>query len=136
MTIIIFVSLFIVLIIPCIYMWSFVDGIVMFQLNKSAYKKRTAGINLMQRILFIRFKEEIPSFFVFFYYGIVLTHTLIFILVPTLYFYEVKWCWEIVKYTLLFDCVWMIVLRLFFWKSDGYNAYERWITKKRGQNKK
>lgn len=35
-----------------------------------------------------------------------------------------------------FDVVWMLVIALLFWSPGRDYAYERWITKKRGQNRK
>ena len=35
-----------------------------------------------------------------------------------------------------FDVVWMLVIALAFWSPGREYAYERWIIKKRGQNKK
>ena len=35
-----------------------------------------------------------------------------------------------------FDVVWMLVIALLFWSPGPGYAYERWITKRRGQSRK
>lgn len=123
-------------ILPILYLKFFIDGICRYQMNKNAYKKRIEKANFLEKLFFIRFTAEIPRFFLVFYYIIFALNIAAIVVVHLLYFLDSPIFLTVMTYFGGVNIAWSIILRLFFWKSDGYDAYERWITKKRGQNNK
>ena len=112
------------------YLW----GIKTYPLNTSARKKRKKGETIRERFLYTRYREEIPKFFLGLYFVIVFLHAAVLIVWVIQHF--------VVPYPLfghcmtvtliVFDAVWMLLLRLMFWSRDGDMPNERRVPKKRG----
>lgn len=49
-------------------------GIIAYQLNNSALKKRKKGMTFKERLLYSRYREEIPKLFLYLYFLIVIGH--------------------------------------------------------------
>lgn len=119
----------------------FLSGIKSYQLNNNAYKKRKKGETFKEWLLYSRYKEEIPKILRVFYYFVLIVHLAG--LLACLFGYIITLPLSIGRKLATaiagFDCVWIIIIALLFWTPGPNNfAYERWITKKRGQkpNKK
>ena len=123
--------------ISVLFVRGFLYGIKRHQLNNSAYKKRKKGETFKEWLLYSRYKEEIPKTLRVLYYSVLIIHPTC--LVACLFTYVIKSPLEtgyILTTTLMgFDALWMLVIALLFWSPGSDYAYERWITKKRGQKK-
>ena len=53
------------------------SGIISYQLNNSALKKRQKGITFKERLLYSRYREEIPKAFLYLYFLIMIGHPFI-----------------------------------------------------------
>lgn len=116
----------------------FLYGIKRYQLNNSAYKKRKKGETFKEWLLYSRYKEEIPKALRVLYYSVLIIHPAC--LIACLLVFIIKIPLNIGAILAIaiagFDVVWMLVIALLFWSPGRDYAYERWITKKRGQNQK
>lgn len=112
------------------YLW----GIKTYPLNTSARKKRKKGETIRERFLYTRYREEIPKFFLGLYFVIVFLHAAVLIVWVIQHFVgPYPFFGHCMTVTLIvFDAVWMLLLRLMFWSRDGDMPYERWVPKKRG----
>lgn len=120
------------------YLRSFMNGIISYQINRSAYKKRMKQKSFRNWLLFTRFRDVIPKGYIVFYNFLILLHIGADVICI---FCSLLKCSQsvgpvIAEYILNFDCLWMIILRLFFWTPGRRIPYERWITKKRGMKPK
>lgn len=116
----------------------FLYGIKRYQLNNSAYKKRKKGETFKEWLFYSRYKEEIPKILRALYYTVLIIHPVcltvcLFAHIITL---PLNPGGALAIFIAGFDVIWMLVLALLFWSSGPGYSYERWITKKRGQNKK
>ena len=115
----------------------FLYSIILYQMNKSAVKKREKGQSLKERFLYSRFRDVLPRFAVIWYFVIVAIHPpflaacIILILagVP-----QAIWKWVFLS-PFLFDLAWIIVIYVMFWQSKPGFKIDRWIKKKRGMKK-
>ena len=112
------------------YLW----GIKTYPLNTSARKKRKKGETIREWFLYTRYREEIPKFFLGLYFVIVFLHSAVLIVWVIQHFVgPYPFFGHCMTVTLIvFDAVWMLLLRLMFWSRDGDMPYERWVPKKRG----
>lgn len=112
------------------YLW----GIKIYPLNPSARKKRKKGETIREWFLYTRYREEIPKFFLGLYFVIVFLHAAVLIVWVIQHFVgPYPFFGHCMTVTLIvFDAVWMLLLRLMFWSRDGDMPYERWAPKKRG----
>ena len=116
----------------------FLYGIKRYQLNNSAYKKRKKGETFKEWLFYGRYKEEIPKILRVFYYTVLIIHPVcliacVFAHIITL---PLNLGEALAFFIAGFDVVWMLVIALLFWNPGPDYAYERWITKKRGQKRK
>ena len=116
------------------YLW----GIKTYPLNTSARKKRKKGETIREWFLYTRYREEIPKFFLGLYFVIVFLHAAVLIVWVIQHFVgPYPFFGHCMTVTLIvFDAVWMLLLRLMFWSRDGSMPYERWAPKKRGMRPK
>ena len=120
------------------YLW----GIKTYPLNNSAQKKRKKGETIRERFLYTRYREEIPKFFLGLYFVIVFLHAAVLIVwviqhfVGPYPFFGHCMTVTLTVTLIVFDAVWMLLLRLMFWSRDGDMPYERWVPKKRGMQPK
>ena len=119
-----------------VYIRGFLYGLKRYQLNLSAYKKRKKGETFKEWLLYSRFKEEIPKILLVLYYIVVTIHPVCLIACVFSYILSLNIGRALLIFIMGFDSAWMLVLMLLFWTPSGDDAYERWITKKRGQKKK
>lgn len=123
-----------------IYIRGFLYGIKRYQLNNSAYKKRKKGETFKEWLFYSRYKEEIPKILRVLYYSVLIIHPAC--LITCLFAYIITLPLNIGRILATaiagLDAAWMLVIALLFWSPGRDYAYERWITKKRGQkhNKK
>ena len=112
------------------YLW----GIKTYPLNTSARKKRKKGETIREWFLYTRYREEIPKFFLGLYFVIVFLHAAVLIVWVVQHFVgPYPFFGHCMTVTLIvFDAVWMLLLRLMFWSRDGDMPYELWVPKKRG----
>ena len=99
------------------------------------YKK---GETIREWFLYTRYREEIPKFFLGLYFVIVFLHAAVLIVWVIQHFVgPYPFFGHCMTVTLIvFDAVWMLLLRLMFWSRDGSMPYERWAPKKRGMRPK
>ena len=118
----------------------FFYGIKRYQLNNSAYKKRKKEETFKEWLFYSRYKEEIPKILRVLYYTVLIIHPtcLIVCLIVHIITLPLNLGEALAFFIAGFDVVWMLVIGLLFWSPGRDYAYERWITKKRGQkqNKK
>ena len=121
-----------------LYIRGFLYGVKRYQLNNSAYKKRKKGENFKEWMFYSRYKEEIPKTFRILYYAVLIIHPtgMIACLLVYIFGLSANAGETFAIFIAGFDVVWILVLALLFWSSGRDYAYERWITKKRGQNRK
>ena len=115
----------------------FLYSIILYQMNKSAVKKREKGQSLKERFLYSRFRDVLPRLAVIWYFIVVAIHPLILVACVILTLADVSN--EIGKWVALsapiFDTVWLAVLYVMFWQSKPGFKIDRWIKKKRGMKK-
>ena len=130
--------IFLLYIFAIISLRAFLEGAIMYQLNRSAYKKREKGKNFNEWLFYSRYKEEIPKILRILYYTVLLIHPVFIIACVLLYIMKLplNLYRELVTFIIIFDFVWYMLIQVLFWHPRGtYIPYERWITKKRGQKK-
>lgn len=121
-----------------LYIRGFLYGIKRYQLNNSAYKKKKKGESFKEWLFYSRFKNEIPRILRILYHSVLLIHPACFAVCVLLYALQQS-CMVgkvFVKILACFDAVWIIIIALLFWSPGRDYAYERWITKKRGQKQR
>lgn len=116
----------------------FLWGVKRYQLNNSAYKKRKKGETFKEWLFYSRYKEEIPKILRALYYSVLIIHPVCLITCLFVHIIELPLSIGGILATAIagFDVVWMLVIALLFWSPGRDYAYERWITKKRGQKRK
>lgn len=123
---------------PWSYCREFLSGLPEYHLNRNALKKRKQEQTIKEWFLFTRFKKEIPKSLLKFYYFITIIHPLFTLawLLTLAIDLPLKIGEVIIKIILIFDFVWIEVIRIIFktFHRNGY-AYER-VFKKHGQQKK
>lgn len=116
----------------------FLYGIKRYQLNISAYKKRKKGETFKEWLFYSKYKEEIPKILRVLYYTVLIIHPVC--LIACVFAYIITSSLNLGEALAIFiagfDVVWMLVTALLFWSPRREIPYERWITKKRGQNRK
>lgn len=124
--------------ISLLFVRGFLYGIKRYQLNNSAYKKRKKGETFKEWLFYSRYKEEIPKMLRVLYYTVLVIHPVCLIACVVAYIItlSVNLGGALAIFIAGFDVVWMLVIALLFWSPGRDYAYERWITKKRGQNRK
>ena len=120
------------------YYRGFLNGAIHYQLNLSAYKKRKKGQSIKEWLLYSRFKEELPKTFLLLHYFMLILHPSCMIVCILLYIIEMplEVGASVVKTTAIFDAACDLIIALLFWSPGRDYAYDRWITKKRGQPRK
>lgn len=126
------------LLISFLLLRQFIGGIKLYQLNRSAYKKRKKGETLKEWFFYSRYREEIPKIIIWFYLGVIVIHCICLIICTALYFtnhsYAVGRIIALVIYW--FDAFWIILFIILFNRPSSRDwAYDRWITKRRGKGK-
>ncbi len=118
----------------------FLSGVKRYQLNKSALKKIRKTETFKERMLYTKFKNEIPKSLRVLYFSILIVHGVGFIVCILLYFIDADISYKngekIVLGIVCYDGVWAGLLALLFWSPGKDFAYERWITKTRVKKKK
>lgn len=120
------------------YIRCFFYGLIRYQLNNSAYKKRKKRQSFKEWLFYDRFKEEIPKILRVIYYSILIIH--LFCLISCIFIYITGLPSDIGRifavFLFNFDGVWMSVIGILFWTPRRPDwAFERWIKIKRGQKK-
>lgn len=109
-------------------------GVIAFQLNNSARKKRKKGQSLKERFLYTRYREEIPKILIFLYFVIVFGHPSVLLICVVLHIFgpypDIGGI--LAKGVGLFDLAWAAIYSIMFWGRDDDAVYSRWIKKKRG----
>ena len=126
------------------YMHSFVSGIVTYQLNKNAYKKRKKGQNFWEWLSFSRFRDEIPRFYLGLYRIVLLLHPICLIVCEVLLYSQLSdnirevIVHEIMNGVFGIDVILPCVLHILFNPRKGQHGYryERWIVRMRGKQRK
>ena len=120
------------------YTRGFLSSEILYQLNNSAYKKRKKGQTFIEWLFYSRFRGEIPKILLVFYYSVLIIHPagaiaclLVHITMGSLNIGRI-----IVIGIFAFDSIWTVGSNLLFWQIHPGWAFERWITKKRGQRKR
>lgn len=118
-----------------LYIRGFLYGVKRFQLNNSAYKKKKKQESFIEWLTYSRYKDEIPKIALVFYFSILLIHLICIIVCVICYIINQlpETGQLLAKIVFYFDMVWIIAVALLFWSPGRGYAYERWITKKRGQ---
>ena len=107
-------------------------------MRRNAYKKRKKGETFKEWLFYSRYKEEIPKILRVLYYTVLIIHPVC--LIACVFAYIITLSLNLGEVLAIFiagfDVVWMLVIALLFWSPGRDYAYERWITKKRGQKPK
>ena len=132
------IVILLVFLIAFLHIRMFLLGLKTYQLNNSAYRKRKKGETFKEWLFYSRYKEEIPKMLRVLYYTVLVIHPVcliacVFTHIITL---PLNLGEALAFFIAGFDVVWMLVIALLFWNPGRDYAYERWITKKRGQNRK
>ena len=114
------------------------SGIIMYQLNNSAWKKRKKGMTFKEWFFYTRFKKVLPkpwvwTFFILFFLHVFTLIILIpAIFIPDLYIYTDY----IVRGLAIVDLVTRVVTYALLWspKEKG-PKYERWVKRYRKKDK-
>ena len=122
--------------ISLLFVRGFLYGIKRYQLNNSAYKKRKKGETFKEWLFYSRYKEEIPKILRILYYIVLIIHPMCIIAALFACIIPLNLGKAIEFFIAGFDAFWMLVIALLFWSPGPGYAYERWIAKKRGQNRK
>lgn len=114
-----------------------IDSILLYQLNKSAYKKRRKGESAKEWFLYSRFREEIPKAMIRLYFAVLFVHPAAILLCYAVHFAGLSTVISTAALCLIFcfDAAWTTVLNLMFRRGRirGKDHYERWIQRRRGQ---
>ncbi len=110
----------------------FIRGLLYWQLNKSAYKKRKKGESLKERIMFSNFRDIIPRSLLIFF-GIMSSVPIISLVVCLIFhflniFQELS---DLIAELNFYFLLWLVILEAFFWSPSGKREYGRWINKRK-----
>ena len=119
---------------------SFIAGLKVYQLNSSAYRKRSKGQTFWQWFWYTRFRDVIPRWVLISYYmilafypSVALLGSALFLIFPAL----LPFLSSLTKILIILTFVPIILSRIFFAdRKTGLYAYERWIPRKKGQPRK
>ena len=136
------IVILLVFLIAFLHIRMFLLGLKTYQLNNSAYRKRKKGETFKEWLFYSRYKEEIPKILRVYYYTLLIIHPVC--LIGCLCAYIISFIIslpfdfgrEVTLFLIVFDFVTIIVIQVLFWAPRRDIAYERWITKKRGQKPK
>lgn len=124
------------------YVRALLYGVKLYQLNRSAYKKRKKGETFKEWMFYDRWKNEIPKILLIYYYAIGIVHVVGLIVCCIFHMLYLKYPVDTVIAKgivyLDFACI-MIIGLLFRGRESGMRygiRYERWIVKRRGQKPK
>lgn len=111
------------------------SGIILYQLNNSAWRKRKKGMTFKEWFLYTRYREEIPKILLLLYFVIAFGHPLVLAICFLLHllgpYPEIGG--NLAKGAMWFDLGWMLILEIAFWNwPDRAHNYSRWIKKRRG----
>lgn len=119
-----------------LYIRGFLYGIKRYQLSNTSYKKRKKAETFKEWLFYSRYKEEIPKPLRILYYVVLMIHPLCMIACTVMYFMKLPAIGKAIAIDLtVFDILWVLVIQLLFWSPGPDWAYERWITRKRGQKR-
>ena len=123
----------------CLGVWCmriFLNAVICYQMNKNAIKKRKKGQSIKERLLYSRFREELPRLAVIWYFLLTPIHLLILAAHIILILVGVpNEVWrKMILVTFFFDGGWIVVLYFMFCRSYGFK-FDPWIKKKRGMKK-
>jgi hypothetical protein len=111
------------------------SGIIVYQLNNSAWKKRKKGMTFKEWLLYTKYRKEIPRAMLLLYFAIVVIHPLVLVICFLLYllgpYPEIGG--NFAKGVMWFDVGWLVILEIAFWNwPDKSPNYSRWIKKRSG----
>ena len=111
------------------------SGIIRYQLNKNAQKKRKKGMMFKEWFLYTRYREELPKVMLLLYFAVVVVHPVVLAICFLLHLLGP--CPELGGYfakgVMYFDIGWLLILEIAFWNwPDRAPKYPRWIKKRRG----
>lgn len=113
-----------------------IGGIIDYQLNKNALKKRKRGQTAKEWLLYSRFREEIPRPYLLLYALVLTLHPLGLLLCAVVKAVKLptEICVFVNHFLSGFDTVWILLYALMFRRGkDKRVRYERWIKRRRGQ---
>ena len=118
----------------------FISGQKVYQLNRSALRKREKGQTFWQWFWYTRFRDVIPRWVLISYYmilafypSVALLGSALFLIFPAL----LPFLSSLTKILIILTFVPIILSRIFFAdRKTGLYAYERWIPRKKGQPQK
>ena len=119
------------------YIRGFLSSEILYQLNNSAYKKRKKGQTFIEWLFYSRFRGEIPKILLVLYYSVLIIHpagAIACLLVHITMGLNIGRI--ILTGIFAFDSIWTFAIHFLFWQNRPGWAFERWITKKRGQRKR
>ncbi len=103
------------------YLRCFFYGIKLYQLNKSAYKKRKKGETFKEWFLYSRYTEEIPKILRIFYFSVILIHAIS--LLTCIFFDTIGLTLSVgdlvARIIFFFDGIWILIIGLLFWSPKG-----------------
>lgn len=113
-----------------------ISGILDYQLNRSALKKRKKDETVKEWLLYSRFREEIPKAILVLYFVILAVHPAAMLVCYVVHCTKasVGISTGAAYFILFFNAAWTSVLSLLFRPGkDKRIRYERWIKRRRGQ---
>ena len=121
-----------------LFIRGFLYGIKRYQLSNSGYKRRKKRERFKEWLFYSKYKEEIPKILRVLYYTVLIIHPVCLIACLLAYFITLPLNIgrALAIFIAGFDVVWMLVIALLFWSPGSDYAYERWITRKKGQKRK
>ena len=120
---------------------SFLSGIKLYQLNRSAYRKRKKGETFRDWLLYTRWRNEIPRIYIVVYLVSIWFHVIaiIFCAVLDVLLKRDDIGKLITKGVIGIDWISLVIHYFMYWKPGHSSAevpYERWIKRDRGPRKK
>lgn len=113
------------------------SGMIYYQLNNNAYKKRKKGQTFKEWLFNSRFKEEIPKVFLLLYYFELIINP--FYIIVYLLLIIINSPYDVLRMFFLIACCSdfaMILLLELLFRGHGDEPYARWIKRKRGRQTK
>lgn len=110
------------------------SGVISYQLNTNARKKRKQGQTKKEWLFYTRYRDVIPKILLLLYFVILLGHP--FVLLLCIFFDCVMhlpmFGRGLSVGVILFNVGWCLLYGLLFWSNKPDVPYSRWIKKKRG----
>lgn len=120
------------------YVRALLYGVKLYQLKRSAYKKRKKGETFKEWLFYDRWKNEIPKILLIYYYAIGIIHAVG--LFECWFFHMLYLKYPvgtvIAKGIVYLDSACIFIIGILFWSPKSDIPYERWIVKRRGQKPK